>query len=67
MRQREHTEKQAPIVCRGCAEKDLEIARLKEQLERYANVTPVTPTVTRTNAERQRAYRDKKRAHGKDS
>ena len=52
--------------CARCAELEAEVKRLKVELARNA-VTHVTPTVTdgvTRNAERQRRYRERRKAQG---
>lgn len=49
--------------CPDCIAKDVLIAAQKEEIERYMSRNTVTPTVTRSNADRQRDYRERKQRH----
>lgn len=49
--------------CPDCIAKDALISAQKDELERYMERNDVTTGVTRSNADRQRDYRNRKKAH----
>lgn len=49
--------------CPDCIAKDALISAQKDEIERYMERNAVTTGVTRSNADRQRDYRNRKKAH----